>query len=124
MTKPTTVIEYIEAAPEEARDKLHEIRALLKKVAPDATEKMKWGNPVLEQGRILFSYAAYQSHLNFMPTRSSLDPFRAELAGYQTGRDTIQLPYDQPLPRDLIERIAEYRVREVAEEDALWMHRD
>jgi uncharacterized protein YdhG (YjbR/CyaY superfamily) len=124
MTTPKTVTEYIEAAPEEARDKLREIRALLEKVAPRATEKMKWGTPVLEEGRILFSYAAYQSHLNFMPTRSSLEPFREELAGYNTGRDTIQLPYDQPLPKDLIERIAEYRVKEVAETDALWMHRD
>jgi uncharacterized protein YdhG (YjbR/CyaY superfamily) len=124
MTKPTTVTDYIEAAPEEARDKLHELRALLKKVAPTATEKMKWGTPVLEEGRILFSYAAYKSHLNFMPTRSSLEPFQEELAGYKTGRDTIQLPYDQPLPRELIERIAQYRVKEVAEEDALWMHPD
>lgn len=122
--KPKTVVEYIEAAPEEARDKLYEIRGLLKEVAPNATEKMKWGSPVLEEGRILFSYAAYKSHLNFMPTRSSLEPFQDELAEYETGRDTIQLPYDQPLPRGLIQRIAAYRVKEVTEGDALWMHRD
>jgi uncharacterized protein YdhG (YjbR/CyaY superfamily) len=124
MTKPATVSEYIEAAPEQARDKLHEIRAILKTVAPTATEKIKWGTPVLEEGRILFSYSAFKSHLNFMPTRSSLEPFQEELAGYETGKDTIQLPYDQPLPRELIEKIAAYRVKEVAEDDALWMHRD
>lgn len=37
-TKPATVDEYISAAPEHAREKLHEIRAILKEVAPKAEE--------------------------------------------------------------------------------------
>lgn len=37
-----------------------EIRSILKNVAPHATEALKWGKPVLEEGRILFSYAAYK----------------------------------------------------------------
>lgn len=40
-SKPTTVTEYIQAAPTHAQKKLREIRAILKKVAPDATEKLK-----------------------------------------------------------------------------------
>ena len=39
-TKPTTVTEYIEAAPREAQKKLREIRAILKQVAPKATETL------------------------------------------------------------------------------------
>lgn len=74
-TKPTTVTEYINAAPKEAQKKLREIRAILKKVAPNATEALKWGSPVFEEDRILFAYSAFKSHLNFMPTRSSIKPF-------------------------------------------------
>jgi uncharacterized protein YdhG (YjbR/CyaY superfamily) len=59
-TKPRTVSEYIEAAPQHARSHLLEIRSILKNVAPHATEALKWGKPVLEEGRILFSYAAYK----------------------------------------------------------------
>jgi uncharacterized protein YdhG (YjbR/CyaY superfamily) len=66
--KPTTVDEYIESAPKEAQEKLRELRAILKEIAADATETLKWGQPVFEEERILFSYAAYKSHLNFMPT--------------------------------------------------------
>ena len=40
-TKPTTVNEYIKAAPREAQAKLREIRALLKKVVPGAKETLK-----------------------------------------------------------------------------------
>jgi uncharacterized protein YdhG (YjbR/CyaY superfamily) len=121
-TKPTTVSEYIEAAPKEAQKKLHELRALLKKVAPGATETLKWGLPVLEEKRILFSYSAYKSHLNFMPTGPSIKPFRKELAAYKTGKDTIQFPYDKPLPKALIRKIATYRAKQVREKDARWMY--
>lgn len=122
-TKPTTVDEYIGAAPQEAQEKLHEIRAILKKVVPNATEALKWGSPVFEEKRILFSYSAHRSHLNFMPTRSTLESFKKELATYKTGRDTIQLPYDKPLSKALIQKIAAYRAKEVAQDDALWMHK-
>ena len=53
--KPTTVSEYIKAAPKEAQEKLRVIRTLLKKVVPGAKETLKWGSPVFEEGRIIFS---------------------------------------------------------------------
>jgi len=120
-TKPTTVDEYINAAPKEAKEKLMEIRAILKKVAPNATEGLKWGSPVFEEKRILFAYTAFKSHLNFMPTHSSMIPFKEELSGYITGKDTIQFPYDKPLPKTLIRKIATFRARDVRENDARWM---
>lgn len=112
---------YIASAPEHAQEKLRELRAILKKVAPNATETIKWGSPVFEENRILFSFKAFKSHINFMPTRSALEPFKEELRGFKTGKDTIQLPYDKPLPKTLIKKIAMYRARDVRENDAHWM---
>lgn len=120
--KPATVDEYIEAAPEQSRAKLRELRALLKEVAPQASEALKWGAPVLALQRILFSYAAYKDHINFMPTGLSLDPFRRELGEFKANRETLQLPYDRPLPAALIRRIAEHRLVQVLEHDAKWMY--
>jgi len=59
--------------------------------------------------------------MNFMPTPGALQPFMDELADYKLGKGTIQLPYDQPIPRDLIARIAAYRACDVRENDARWM---
>jgi uncharacterized protein YdhG (YjbR/CyaY superfamily) len=120
--KPTTVDEYINTAPEKAQAKLLEIRALLREVAPRATEAIKWGHPVFIEKRILFSFSAFKSHLTFMPTQPSIEPFKKELESYQTGKDTIQFPYDKPLPGSLIQKIAAYRVRDVLENDAKWMY--
>lgn len=121
-SKPSTVEEYIVAAPKEAQVKLRELRAILKEVAPNAKEAIRWGVPVLEEQRILFAFSAHKSHLNFMPTGPALAPFQKELAEYTTGKDTIQFPYDQPLPVTLIKKIAEYRVKDVKENDAKWMY--
>ena len=119
--KPASVDAYIAAASKEAQPHLKELRAILKEVAPDARETLKWGNPVFEENRILFAYAAFKSHMNFMPTPSSLEPFKKELAGYKTGMGSIQFPYDQPLPKTLIRKIAAYRAKDVRENDARWM---
>lgn len=121
-TKPTTVNEYIDAAPKEVQEKLREIRAILKEVAPNATETLKWGQPVFEERRILFSFASYKSHLNFMPTGPAMEPFKEELTEYKTGKDTIQFPYNKPLPKELIRKIAAYRAMDVRENDAKWMY--
>lgn len=120
-TKPTTITEYINAAPREAQKKLRELRAILKKVAPQATEALKWGSPVFEEKRILFAFAAFKSHINFMPTPSAMKQFEKELARYTTGKGSIQFPYDKPLPKMLIQKIAAFRVRELREKDVRWM---
>ena len=120
--KPTTVDEYLATAPEAGKDKLTELRSLLRSVAPNATEGLKWGQPVFEQGTILFAYAAHKHHLNFVPTGPALDPFAAELEGYKRAKDSFQIPYDRPLPTDLLRRIARYRLEDVTERGAKWRY--
>ena len=120
--KPANVDEYINAAPTIAQGKLREIRSILKKVAPNATELLKWGYPVFMENRILFSYSAHKTHINFMPTGPAMEPFKEELSEFITGKDTIQIPYDRSLPGRLLQKIAEYRIKDVRENDAKWMY--
>lgn len=119
--KPKTIDEYIISAPEQGQKKLLELYSVLKKAAPDATEAIKWGSPVFEEKRILFAFAAYKSHLNFMPTPSAMKPFKKELAKYTTGKGSIQFSYDKPLPKTLIYKIAALRIKELREKDVRWM---
>lgn len=56
-----------------------------------------------------------------MPTRSTIDKFTEELKEFKTGRDTVQLPYDKPLPKALIKKLAVHRLQEVRD-GSLWMH--
>jgi uncharacterized protein YdhG (YjbR/CyaY superfamily) len=119
-----TASEYIAAAQPAAQKNLRELRTLLKAVAPGAVEAIKWGSPVLEDGKILFSYSVHKTHVNFMPTSSALKEFKADLKGYKTGEHTLQLPHDDPIPKALIRRIAARRLKQVKEEGAVWVSRN
>ena len=119
--KAATVDSYLQKLPKPAREKLTEIRAILKAVAPKATEALKWGVPVFEEKRILFAYSAHKSHMNFVPTPAAMEPFLKELAKFKTGKGSISFPYDKPLPKSLIKKIARYRLKDVRENDAKWI---
>jgi uncharacterized protein YdhG (YjbR/CyaY superfamily) len=120
-TRPATIAGYISSAPEAARKNLRELHAILRKAAPGAAESIKWRVPVFEEKRILFAFAAFKSHLNFMPTPSVMKAFRKELARYKTGKGSISFPHDKPLPKALIRKLAALRVKELREKDARWM---
>lgn len=121
-SKSKTIEEYISQAPEQAHAHLLSIYHILKKIAPDATEAIKWSQPVFEQKRILFSFSAFKSHINFMPTGQTLSHFSDEIQDYKTGKDTIQFSYVKPLPVDLIEKLAKHRLHDVLDNDAKWMY--
>lgn len=120
--KPTNVEEYIEQLPEIAQIKLKELRSILKSVAPEAKEGLKWGKPVFESVTILFAYSAHKAHLSFIPTGPAMKPFEKELAEYTTKKDSVQFPYNKPLPGKLIRKIAKYRKEDVEKRGAKWKY--
>lgn len=119
--RPATVDEYLAGFPAEHAARLREIRALCLAAAPEAEEALKWGAPAYVDGTILFQFAGYRSHTNLALTPSTREAFDGEFGDYETGKGTLKLPYDAPLPEELIRRLLEYRVREWAERGVRWM---
>jgi uncharacterized protein YdhG (YjbR/CyaY superfamily) len=120
--RPTTIAEYIRAAPREGQPHLRRLYAILRSVAPEAEETIKWGTPFFVEPRFLFAFSAHKAHCNFVPMPAALEAFRKELAKHRTTKNYLQIPYDKPLPEDLIRKIAEYRLRDVREreDDSFW----
>jgi uncharacterized protein YdhG (YjbR/CyaY superfamily) len=120
--RPTTIAEYIQAAPREGHLHLRRLYAILKSVAPEAEETIKWGVPFFVEPRFLFSFSAFKAHCVFAPTAAALKRFRNELKHHKTTQNFLQLPYDKPLPERLIRTIAEYRLRQVRgrKDDGFW----
>jgi uncharacterized protein YdhG (YjbR/CyaY superfamily) len=120
--RPATIAEYIRAAPTDGQPHLRRLYAILKSVAPEAQEAIKWGTPFFVEPRFLFAFSAHKAHLNFAPTPAALRPFHKELEKHKTTKNTLQIPYKKPLPESLIRRIAEYRRRQLRERecDTFW----
>lgn len=121
--RPATIADYIRAAPREGQSHLRRLYSILKSVAPEATETIKWGTPFFIEPRFLFAFSAHKAHLGFVATTAELAPFRKQLEAYEvTPRGILRLPYNKPLPENLIRKIAECRLKAVREreDDAFW----
>ena len=121
-TRPTTIAGYIRAAPHEAQAHLRVLYAILRSVAPNAKETIKWGTPFFVEPRFLFAFAAHREHLSFAPMAAGLEPFRKRLGKHDSTKNTLKIPYGGPFPTVLVRKIAARCVREVArrKSDGFW----
>ena len=109
----TTIDQYIAEFPPETQRVLQEMRELIHAHAPEATETISYAMPTFDLNRRhLVHFAGYAHHIGFYPIPSGMEAFRQELSAYKTGKGSVQFPLDEPLPRDLIRRIVEFRVAE------------
>jgi uncharacterized protein YdhG (YjbR/CyaY superfamily) len=110
--QPASIEEYINAAPAEVQDKLHQLHACIRKAAPGAEENLKWGMPAYSYEKILVTFAVFKHHIGFYPMPSAIKAFAKELTNYKTAKGSIQIKLDKPLPLSLITKIVKFRVKE------------
>lgn len=75
------------------------------------------GNPFLRGTSLPVCLLAHKSHMNFSPHSACMEVFREELADYKTTKHSLQIPYNEPLMEDLIQRMAEYCVPYVSQRE-------
>lgn len=107
---PTTIDEYISQSPQDVQGILTNLRGVIKKAAPRATEKISYRMPGFYLNGDLVWFAAQKGYIGFYPTGSGVAAFQKELAGYEQTKGSIHFPLDRPLPYDLISRIVKFRV--------------
>ena len=120
--RPSTIPEYIRAAPPAGQPHLRRLYAILESVAPKAEQTIKWNTPFFVEPRFLFAFSAHKAHISFAPMAKALDHFREELKGHQSTKNFLKVPYDEPLPEALIRKIAKYCLRNVRKRasDSFW----
>ncbi|HSD70384.1 MAG TPA: DUF1801 domain-containing protein, partial [Woeseiaceae bacterium] len=95
---------YIATFPVAVRERLELVRQTIRKVVPEAQEKISYGIPTFTLDGNLIHYAAFRNHIGIYPGSAAIKAFRKDLAAYKTSKGTIQLPADAPIPCALIER--------------------
>lgn len=118
MEKPTTIDDYIATYPADVQEILQKVRATIKTAAPQATEAISYGMPTFKLHGNLVHFGAFKSHLGFYPIPSGMDQFQEELAPFKSGKGSVQFPFDQPMPYELITKIVKFRVTENLEKAA------
>ena len=107
-TKPQSIDEYISVQEEKYQPRLREIRTILKNALPEAEERISWSMPTYWKGRNIIHFAAAKKHLGIYPGGEATEAFAENLSDYDISKGTIRIPYDQPLPAELIGKIAKW----------------
>lgn len=107
-----TVDEYIEQFPKEVQKTLRELRAVVKRAAPDATERISYQMPTYTRNGNLVHFAGHKNHIGFYPTPGGIEAFKKQLSPYERSKGTVRFPMDKAIPFDLIESIVKFRVEE------------
>lgn len=105
--------EYIVSFPIEKQEILKKIRATIKKIIPKGEETISYAIPTFKlNGKNLVHFAAFKNHIGFYATPSGHAEFKEALSKYKQGKGSVQFPFDQPIPYDLIKRIVKFKVIE------------
>ena len=106
--KPKTIDEYISVQDEKIIPILKEVRRIISAAIPDAEERISWSMPTYWKGRNIIHFAASKTHLGIYPGDEATAEFEEDLREYDVSKGTIRLPYDKPLPEQLIHKIAKW----------------
>jgi uncharacterized protein YdhG (YjbR/CyaY superfamily) len=107
---------YLAALDEPKRSSLQTVRERILSAAPGAEECISYGMPAFRvDGRVICGFAAFKSHLAYMPHSGSVfNAIADELAGYTFTPGSLHFPVDQPLPAALVKRLIAVRRDQLA----------
>ena len=100
--KPKDVDGYIALAPRNVRSKLKELRAIIRKAAPDAEERISYGMPYYHYNGRLAYFSIWKAHIGLYIPTPVIEEHKNELKSYETSDATIRFPLDKKLPVALI----------------------
>src|SRR5687767_14464362 len=105
-----SIDEYIATFPEDVQKIMQQLRATIKAAAPEAGEKISYNMPTFTlNGTSLVYFAGWKNHIAFYGAPRGNAEFTEDLSAYETGKGTLQFPYDKPMPLDLITKIVKFR---------------
>lgn len=111
--KPKSIADYIAGLSSKAQNHLEQIRALIKKTVPEAEETISYGIPAFNlNGHYLIYFGGYRDFVSLYPAPRENPDFIEELGHYAGGKGTVHFPVDKALPKGLIKKIIQFRLRE------------
>ncbi len=111
-SNPASVDEYISAFPPDVQAILQRIRKVVRKAAPGAQETLSYRMPAFKLNGMLLYFAAFKKHIGLYPPIRGDGRLEKAIARYAGEKGNLRFPLDEPIPYDLIERIAKLRVKQ------------
>lgn len=109
---PKNVDAYIARYPSDVQAILQRIRRILRDAAPDAKESISYGIPTFTLNGVLLYFSAFKNHIGLYPPVKGDAGLEKAIAPWAGEKGNLRFPLDQPIPWDLLTRIAKFRVKQ------------
>ncbi|MGK8489302.1 iron chaperone [Nocardia asiatica] len=104
---PADIDAYLAGFPEDVREILSGIRAAIRRALPEATEAISYDIPTFKlRGRNVVHFAGWKQHVSLYPIPDGDPALERELEPYRAGKGTLRFRLGEPVPYELIARIA------------------
>ena len=103
---------YLAGLAEPKRATLQALRRTILEVIPDAEECISYRMPAFRlRGKVVAGFAAFTRHLSYLPHSGSVfTELPEDVAPYRTSKGALQFAIDEPLPKDLVEKLIRARL--------------
>lgn len=104
---------YIQSSVPAAHPLLRKLREIILKTIPDADESISYNVPFYKFDGVHVGFAAFKNHVTFGIGADVLsEKHREELKknGYQTGKETVQIKYDQEVPTEYLKLLLKEKI--------------
>lgn len=103
---------YIAASDPKVRPILERIRALIRREAPKASERISYRMPAFFHDGALVYYAPFTHHIGMFPPVKGNAALTRDLARYRGEKGNLRFPLGEPMPYPLIRRVVRARLAE------------
>lgn len=109
------VTEYIEALDEPKRSTLIAMRELILQIKPDLDQAVMWKSAQFKiKDKIVVGMCAHKNHMSFStPSAEVLAGLASDLDGLVVSKNSFQFASDQILPKALVKKIIDARIKEL-----------
>ena len=112
----TNFNEYFLLFPEKVQVKLEILRKIIHAQNINLEEYIGYQMPAFKyKNKPLLYFAAYKKHIGFYPLPDVLKEFESDFIErkYKFSKGAVQFPIEEDLPLDLIEKMLQFRVKEI-----------
>ena len=115
----TVIDDYLKKIEPGKKEQLERIREIAKQLVPDAKEVISYGMPTLQyKGKSFLGFNVHTNHLGLYPYGGEeIKVFKDKLTQHNYGFSSgaIRIPYDNPIPKDLLHEIITHRIKRITE---------
>ena len=98
--------EYLATVEAKVRARLERVQHEVERLIPGAVRCISYKMPAFKQKRVFFYFAAFKKHIGIYPPVTEDEALILETARYRGPKGNLSFPHDEPLPLELIGRVA------------------